>query len=66
MILACDMERVCLLAQEMVSAIDQLRTHKDLGEYALWSLDVLRRQCENTSRCIEAHKEGNRKCDSRD
>ena len=66
MTLAYDMERVCLIAQEMVSAIEQLQTHKDLGEYVSWSLSILRRQCENTSRCIEAHRGKEEGCDSRD
>lgn len=64
MTMAYDMERVCLLAQEMESAIDQLLMHGDLGEYVSWSLDVLKRQCGNTSRCIEAHREREGRCDS--
>lgn len=66
MTMAYDMERVCLLAREMTSAIEQLCIHEGLGEYVSWSLTVLKRQCENTSRCIEAYRKGEGKCDSRD
>lgn len=66
MTLAYDMERVCLIAKEMTSAIDQLRTHGGLGEYVSWSLAALKRQCENTSRCIEAHEGKEKGCDSKD
>lgn len=66
MILAYDMERVRLLAQEMISAIDQLRMHKELDIYVSWSLLMLKRQCGSTSRWIESHGGREGKCGSRD
>ena len=64
MTIAYDTERVYLLAQEMVSAIDQLRTHGELDEYVSWSLIFLKRKCKDTSFYIKAHR-GDGKCDSR-
>ena len=65
MTLAYDMERVYLLAQEMTSAVDQLRTHGNLDVYVSWSLLMLKQQCESTSRWIESIRGKEEKCDSR-